>query len=423
MFLTMENRARRVVVTGLGVVSPVGNDVETTWRNLVDGVSGIGPITQFDASDLDTRFGGELKDFDPRQYMDRKEVRRHDRFVHMAVAAADQAMQDAGIEPENEDPTRAAIVIGSGIGGFQTVFKQYDIMRERGVKRVSPFFLPAMIIDTAGAYLAIRYGFKGPSFGVVSACATGTNAIGEAFRMLKNGLADVALAGGSEASMIRLAFAGFNVMRAMSTRNDEPEKASRPFDATRDGFVLGEGAAVLVLETLEHALARGARIYAEVVGYGTNVDGYHLAQPAENGEGIQRAMKEALAEADLAPHEVDYINAHGTSTPLNDVNETRAIKAVFGEAAYDLAVNSTKSMTGHLMGAAGALEALVTVKTIETGIIHPTINYEYPDPECDLDYVPNVARKADVRVGMSNSMGLGGHNASIIFRRFENGSK
>jgi len=410
---------RRVVVTGMGCLSPVGNDVPTTWDNLIHGQSGIGPVTQFDASEFETRIAGEVKDFDPKQFMDRKEARRSDRFVQFAVAATHEAIADAGLDLEREDPEQIGIIIGSAIGGVITLLKQYDVMKTRGPRRVNPFFLPAMVIDTAGAQIAIQYGLHGPSFGIVSACATGTNAIGEAAELIRRGDAEVVIAGGSEAGIIPLAFAGFNVMGAMSTRNDEPEKASRPFDAQRDGFVIAEGCGIMILESLEHALARGARIYAEVVGYGSTVDGYHLAAQAENGAGMQRAMRRALHQARLEPHQVDYINAHGTSTPLNDANETKAIKAVFGEAAYDIPVSSTKSMTGHLMGAAGALEAIVCVKAIETGIIPPTINYEYPDPECDLDYVPNQARQADVRVAMSNSMGLGGHNACLIFARHE----
>lgn len=417
--MPLNGEDKRVVVTGMGCISPLGNDLPTTWEGLIHGRSGIGPVTQFDASEFETRIAGEVKDFDPTKYMDRKEARRSDRFVQFAVAAAQEAIADAGLNLSNEDPEQVGVIIGSAIGGVITLLQQYDRMKTHGPRRVTPFFLPAMVVDTAGAQIAIQYGLQGPSFGIVSACATGTNAIGEAAELIRRGDAEVVIAGGSEAGIIPLAFAGFNVMKAMSTRNDEPEKASRPFDAQRDGFVISEGCGILILESLEHALARGARIYAELVGYGSTVDGYHLAAQLEGGEGIQRAMRRALRQAGLEPHQVDYINAHGTSTPMNDANETKAIKAVFGEAAYDIPVSSTKSMTGHLMGAAGALEAIVCVKVIETGIIPPTINYEYPDPECDLDYVPNQARRADVRVAMSNSMGLGGHNAALIFARYE----
>jgi len=412
-------QSRRVVVTGLGCLSPLGNDVSTTWAHLVAGRSGIGPITQFDATEYETRIAGEVKDFDPAKFMDRKEARRSDRFVQFAVAATHEAIADAELDLQNEDPERVGVIVGSAIGGIITLLKQYDVLKKRGPRRVNPFFLPAMVVDTAGAQIAIQYGLHGPSFGIVSACATGANAIGEAAEIIRRGDADVVIAGGSEAGILPLAFAGFNVMKAMSTRNDEPERASRPFDAQRDGFVIAEGCGIVILESLEHAQARGGRIYAELVGYGSTVDGYHLAAQPENGVGIQRAMRRALQRAGLQPGDVDYINAHGTSTPLNDANETKAIKAVFGEMAYDIPVSSTKSMTGHLMGAAGALEAIVCVKVIETGIIPPTINYEYPDPECDLDYVPNRARRADVRVAMTNSMGLGGHNACLIFSRYE----
>lgn len=411
--------AQRVVITGLGCLSPVGNDTETSWKNLVNGTSGIAPITLFDATEFETQIAGEVKDFDPGDYMDGKEARRHDRFVHFAMAATKEALTDADLNVREEDPDRVGVMIGSAIGGIQTLIEQNRRLEKRGPRRVSPFALPAMIIDTAGAMVAIEYGLHGPSFGVVSACATGSNSIGESYEMIKRGDADVIIAGGSEAGVIPLAFAGFNVMRAMSTRNDEPERASRPFDAERDGFIISEGCAILIMETLEHARARDAKIYAEVVGYGTTVDGYHLAAPPDDGVGLQRTLKRAIAQAGITAEDISYINAHGTSTPLNDVNETKAIKEVLGETAYDIPVSSTKSMTGHLMGAAGALEAMVCVKAIESGVIPPTINYETPDPECDLDYVPNEARAADVNVAISNSMGLGGHNACLIFGRYD----
>lgn len=413
------NSVRRVVITGLGCVSPVGNDVHTAWNNLIAGKSGVGPVTLFDASEFETRIAGEVKEFDVDPYMDRKEARRHDRFVHFAMAATKQALDDAQVDMAAENPDRIGVIIGSAIGGIQTLLEQNERLQKRGPRRVSPFALPAMIIDTAGAQIAIEYGLHGPSFGVVSACATGTNAIGESFEIIRRGDADVVISGGTETGVIPLAFAGFNVMRAMSTRNDEPEKASRPFDADRDGFIISEGAAVLLLETLEHAQARGAKIYAEVIGYGSTVDGYHLAAPPEDGIGMQRTMRHAMEQAGVRPEEISYINAHGTSTPLNDVNETKAIKSVLGEPAYDVAVSSTKSMTGHMMGAAGAFEAFVCVKAIQTETVPPTINYETPDPECDLDYVPNEARRMPINVTMSNSMGLGGHNACLIFRRYD----
>ncbi len=409
--------SEQVVVTGLGIISPVGNDVPSAWEALTAGRSGVARITLFDPSPLATQFAGEVKGFDPREHFDRKEMRRLDRFAQFALVAAREAVEDAGLVVEDERPERIGAVVGTGIGGVNTLIAQAKVYDERGPRRVNPFFIPMALPDTAGAEIAIRMGIMGPNIAVTSACATGTNTIGEAAAIIRRGDADVMLCGGSEAALLPFVIAGFNVMQALSTRNDEPEKASRPFDAERNGFVMGEGAGVLVVESLEHAQARGARIYAEVIGYGTGVDAYHMAAPPEDGRGAIRAMRMALDSAGIAPEEVDYINAHGTSTALNDKTETMAIKAVFGDHAYRLAVSSVKSMTGHLLGASGAVEAIATIKALETGVIPPTINYEHPDPECDLDYVPNVARKAPIRVAMSNNFGLGGHNASIIFRK------
>ncbi len=404
----------RVVITGLGAVTSIGNDMPTSWRAFLAGQSGIDRITQFDPSPFATQIAGEVKDFDPQKYMNRKEARRSDRYLHFAVAASDEALDDAQLDLEATNRDRVGVLIGTAVGGISTMLRETETLRTRGPNRVSPFFLPAMIADTAGAQIAIRHSLRGPSFAVVSACATGGNAIGEAVKIIQRGDADIMIAGGSEAGIVPLAFAGFNVMRALSTRNDEPQRASRPFDATRDGFVIGEGAAVMTLERFEDAVARGARIYAEVLGYSTTVDGFHMAAPAKNGAGLQLAMRTALEESGLQPEEVDYINAHGTSTDLNDRNETAAIKAVFDEHAYRLAVSSTKSMIGHCFGASGAIEVAICAKVVEEQVIPPTINYRTPDPACDLDYVPNEARRAPVRAAMSNSMGLGGHNACVI---------
>ncbi|GBD09247.1 3-oxoacyl-[acyl-carrier-protein] synthase 2 [Candidatus Thermoflexus japonica] len=412
----------RVVITGMGAITPLGNDVETFWRNVVAGRSGVGPITLFDASPLKTRIAAEVRDFDPEAWFGRKEARRMDRYAQFALAATQQALQDARLEPAHVDRERVGVILGTGIGGLGALVQGVETLMTRGPDRISPFMVPMMLADTAPGLIAIAYGFRGPNMAVVTACASGTNAIGEAMHLIRRGDADVVIAGGAEAAILPISVAAFNVMGAISTRNEEPERASRPFDRTRDGFVMGEGAGILVLERLEHAQARGARIYAEVVGYGASADAYHITAPLENGEGAALAMRRALADAGLSPREVDYINAHGTSTPLNDKSETQAIKAVFGEAAYDVPISSTKSMIGHLLGAAGAVEAIVCIRAITDGIIPPTINYEHPDPECDLDYVPNVARRKPVRVAMSNSFGFGGHNACVIFRRYEDGA-
>jgi 3-oxoacyl-[acyl-carrier-protein] synthase II len=407
----------RAVITGLGLVTPLGNDVPTTWDGLVAGRSGVGPITHFDASDYSARIAAEVKGFDPAALFGHRDARRMDRFTQFAVAAAGQALDDSGLSLTASNAHRVGAIIGSGIGGIISVLEQAEVLRTRGPRRVSPFLIPMMLPDTAPGQVAITYGLKGPNFAVISACATGANAIGEAAEVIRRGAADAMLAGGAEAGIVPLAFAGFTVMQAVSTRNDEPERASRPFDATRDGFVMGEGGGVVVLESETHARARGARIYAEIVGYGATADAYHITAPEETGEGAARAMQVALDQAGLAPEQIDYLNAHGTSTVLNDKGETAAIKAVFGDCAYQLPVSSTKSMTGHLLGGAGAVEAVFCALALNEGVLPPTINYEHPDPECDLDYVPNEARRVAVDVAMSNSFGFGGHTACLILKR------
>ena len=421
---------RRVMVTGLGVVSPVGIGVEATWDALVAGRSGIADITLFDASPFDVRVAGEVKGFDATEYMDAKDARRHDRNTHFAVAATGEALRNAGLLGDDGrvagvDADRFGMVFGTGIGGIGMLLEGQQTLVERGPRRVSPFLLPHMLPDSASGQVAIQYGIRGHNMAVVSACATGGHAIGEAMEAIVRGQADLMLGAGTEAPLVPLAFAGFSQMRALGTPKDpdtgeySAPMASRPFDATRDGFVVSEGAAVLVLEELQHALARGARPIAEVVGYGSSADAFDMAAPAAGGEGNQRAMRAALARAGMTPDEVDYINPHGTSTPLNDRYETMAIRAVFGDHADRLAVSSTKSMTGHAMGAAGAIEAFVCARVIETACIPPTINLRHPDPELTLDYVPNEARASDVRVALSNSMGLGGHNSTVILRRYD----
>ena len=409
----------RVVVTGLGAVTPLGNDVESSWSALVAGKSGVDTIRAFDASAFPTRIAAEVKGFDPAAAVGAKEARRMDRFVQMAVAAAAEALRDSGLTIDSSNAESVGVLMGSGIGGIATLMEQARVLESRGPERVSPFLVPMMIVDMVAGQVAIRTGAKGPNFSVVSACATSAHSIGEAFEVIRRGDAKAVIAGGSEAPIVPIGLAGFTAPRALSTRNDEPQRASRPFDAERDGFVMGEGAGVLILESLTHALERGARIYAELKGYGATGDAYHITAPAEGGEGAMRAMAMALRKANLAPEDIDYINAHGTSTPLNDKLETMAIKSLFGPRAYDVAVSSTKSMTGHLLGAAGAVEAIVCVKAIVHSVIPPTINYEHPDPECDLDYVPNVARERKVRAAMSNSLGFGGHNATLLFTAFE----
>jgi len=414
----VNNASNRVVVTGMGVISPLGLDAATTWEGLIAGMSGADYITQFDASKHETRFAAEVKGFEPTDYIGRKEARRMDRFTQMAVVASMQAVEQAGlqIDPTNQDSI--GVLIGSGIGGLMTLSEQINVLIEQGPDRVSPFLVPMMITDMASGQVSIILGARGPNFCPTSACSSGSDAIGTAYEIIKRGDALAMLAGGSEAIITPIGIAGFNANRAISTRNEEPQLASRPFDSERSGFVIGEGAAVLVLEELSYARKRGAHIVAEVVGYGASSDAFHITQPAEDGEGAVRAMRMAIQKSGLAPADIDYINAHGTSTPLNDRIETVAIKTVFGDHAYKLAVSSTKSMTGHLVGAAGALEAAICVMTISNGIIPPTINLTSPDPDCDLDYVPNVARKAKVRTALSNSFGFGGHNSVLVFREF-----
>ena len=412
---------RRVVVTGTGLITAVGNDVQSTWTSLLDGVSGAGPITQFDASEYPVRFACEVKNFDPSEYMDRKEAKRTDRYAQFALAGAVQAMREAGLDESlsSVDAERVGVVVGSGIGGIQTFEEQHAKMLERGPGRVSPFFVPMFISDIAAGLVSIRYGAKGPNYATVSACATGAHAIGNALRHIRAGDADVMIAGGAEASVTPMAIAGFANMQALSTRNDSPATASRPFDADRDGFVMGEGAGVLVLEELEHARARGARIIAELSGYGLTGDAHHLTgQPSEH-EGLARAMRMALRDAGANADDVGYVNAHGTSTPLNDSNESLAIKKVLGDTARDAVVGSTKSMTGHTLGAAGAIEGVITALVCERGMIPPTINLQKPDDVCDLDYAADGARERTVRLALSNSAGFGGHNVALAIRRWD----
>ncbi len=412
---------RRVVVTGMGAITPVGNDVATTWRSLIEGKSGTAPITKFDASKFPVRFAAEVKGFDPLNYMDRKEAKRADQYTQYAVAGARQAMTDARlVERNGMDPDRIGVIIGSGIGGLKSFEEQHDVYRERGPGKISPFFIPMFIADIAAGIVSMQFNAKGPNYATVSACATSAHAIGDAFRTIQYGDADIMITGGAEATVTPMAIGGFANMKALSERNDSPETASRPFDATRDGFVMGEGAGILILEELEHALKRGATIYAELVGYGATGDAYHLTAPAPDGEGAQRAMKRALKDAGLQPNEIQYINAHGTSTPANDLNETRAIQAVFGDAANDINVSSTKSMTGHMLGAAGAVEAVISAMVVREGVIPPTINYQNPDPELRLNYTPNEAVKRSVDAVLSNSFGFGGHNTTLAIKRFSN---
>lgn len=411
---------KRVVITGMGILSPIGNDIPTFWDNILQGQSGVGPVTQFDASDFPTRIAAEVKDFNPLNYMERKESRRMDRFVQFAVAASQMALNDAGIDIGKMDPSRVGVYVGSGIGGLKTWEEQHKIYLERGPSRVSPFFIPMMIANMAAGQVSISTGAKGPNSAAISACATGTHSIGDASKILQRGDADVMIAGGTEATVTPMAFAGFCANKAMSTRNDEPEQASRPFDADRDGFVMGEGAGILILETLEHAQARGAKIIAEVAGYGMSGDAYHLTSPSPDGEGPAQAMVRALKDSGLQKEDIGYINAHGTSTPLNDKIETMAIKNVFGDHAKQLAVSSTKSMVGHLLGASGGVEAIAMALALRDQVLPPTINYENPDPDCDLDYVPNEARKVSgLQAALSNSFGFGGHNASIVFKAYD----
>ncbi len=408
---------RRVVITGAGVVSPIGIGVEEFWQGLKEGKNGIDRITSFDPSNYDSQIAGEVRDFDPSLYFERKEIKRLDRVIQFAYVASELAMKDAGLEPDSLEPERFGVCIGSGQGGIITSFNQIRVLLDRGPSRISPFFIPMMIVNMSGAYVAIKYNAKGPNYAVVSACASAAHSIGEAFEIIRRGDADVMLAGGTEAAVTPIGVAGFCAMKALSVRNDEPSKASRPFDKLRDGFVMGEGAGVIVLEEMERAKARGAKIYAELVGYAANCDAYHITAPPPDGEGAVRAMLKALEKAEISPDEVDYINAHGTSTPLNDKTETMAIKKVFGERAYKIPISSTKSMIGHLLGAAASVEVIATLLALYEGVVHPTINYEVPDPECDLDYVPNEAREMDVKVAIKNSFGFGGHNAVLVLRK------
>ena len=409
---------RRVVITGLGAITPIGIGKTEFWQGLIAGKNGIDRVQSFDVSEFPTQIGAEVKNFDPAMFFDKKESRRMDRFGQFALAAAKLAVEDAELDVKKIDKTRAGVSVGSGIGGIQTIQEQIEVLKTKGPRRVSPFLVPMLIANIASGYISIEFGFQGPNATIVTACATGTHSIGEAFNMIRAGMADVMVAGGAEAAFVPIAFAGFCSMRAMSTRNDDPARASRPFDAQRDGFVMGEGAGVVILEELGHALKRGARIYAEVAGYGLSSDAYHITAPDPEGKGAALCMSMALQDAQMNPEEVDYINAHGTSTPLNDKIETMAIKQVFGEHAYKLAISSTKSMIGHLLGAAGSVEAIACALTLAHQVIPPTINYENPDPECDLNYVPNKAQKRKIKVALSNSFGFGGTNATLILKQF-----
>lgn len=410
---------RRVVVTGLGCISPVGNNVQESWNSLLAGKSGAGMITHFDASRHKTKFAAEVKGFDGAALFGPRDARKMDRFTQFAMAATLEALEQARLNVDETNRDRVGVIIGTGIGGIGTLLEQAEVMRERGPERVSPFLVPMMISDSAPGMLAIRFGVRGPNMAIATACASGNNAIGESLETIRRGSAEVMIAGASEAALVPVAMAGMNVMTALSTRNEDPQAASRPFDKNRDGFLMGEGAGILILESLEHAQARGANILAELTGYGTTDDAHHISAPAENGAGAAISMKLALEDAGLGAEDIDYINAHGTSTPLNDKSETAAIKTVFGEQAYQIPISSTKSMTGHLLGASGAVEAVFCVMAIREGVLPPTINYQTPDPECDLDYVPNQPRKVSPRHVMSNSFGFGGHNATLVISRYE----
>ena len=410
---------KRVVITGMGVISPVGIGVDEFFTSLKDGKSGIDVVTRFDTEGYDTKIAGEVKDFDPVAYIDRKEAKRMDRYAQFAVAATKMAIESSKLNVEEIDNTRFGVCIGSGIGGMETLENQHMVLKEKGPGRVSPFFVPMMISNIAAGNISIAFNAQGPNTTVVTACASATNAIGEAYKTIQRGDADIMVSGGSEAAITPLAFAGFCAMKAMSTRNDDPKGASRPFDKDRDGFVMGEGAGIVILEELEHAQKRGAKIYGEVVGYGTTGDAYHITAPAPDGSGAYRAMLAAVKDAGIKPEEIDYINAHGTSTDMNDKFETMAIKTLMGDAAYNVAISSTKSMTGHLLGAAGAIEAMACLLAINESIVPPTINYTTPDENLDLNYVPNKAIKMDVDYAMSNSLGFGGHNASIILKKYQ----
>jgi 3-oxoacyl-[acyl-carrier-protein] synthase II len=408
----------RVVVTGMGVITPIGIKLESYWENLIAGVNGVDTITRFDTTEFDTKFGAEVKDFRPDDYLDRKEARRMDRFAQYAIAAADDAINHSGIDFDSTDRERVGVIVTSGIGGMETFETQTRTLVERGPRRLSPFFIPMLISDIAPGHISIRHGLKGPNFATVSACASSSHAIGEAFRAIERGDADVMIAGGAEAAITPLGIGGFNAMKALSTRNDDPKAASRPFDRHRDGFVMGEGAGIIVLESLEHALNRRAMIVAELAGIGYTADAYHITAPVPGGEGAMNAMKLALKDGGLNPADIDYVNAHGTSTPHGDVAETNALKRVFGEYAYKLSINSTKSLIGHLLGASGGVEFITTALTVSRDVVHPTINQHEPDPECDLNYTANEARKRTVRAAISNSFGFGGHNVSIAIKKY-----
>jgi 3-oxoacyl-[acyl-carrier-protein] synthase II len=410
---------RRVVVTGLGLVTPLGIGTEESWSALKAGQSGIGPITQFDAAAHPTRIAGEIKGFDPEQFIETKEIKKMDRFIHLALAASQMAVEDSGLNIDASNAERVGVIVGAGMGGLPAIERYKEVCIERGPRRITPFFIPMVIINMASGHISMRFGAKGPNSTAVTACATGSHSIGDSFRHIKLGHADAMIAGGTESVITPLGIGGFNAMKALSTRNDEPERASRPFDVDRDGFVMGEGSGVVVLETLESAEQRGARIYAEVVGYGMTGDAYHMTSPAPEGEGAARCMKLTLDDAGVSPDVVDYINAHGTATKQGDELETMAIKNVFGDHAYKLTVSSTKSMTGHLLGAAGGVEGIACILAIRDSVVPPTINLENPDPECDLDYAPNVLKKRTVNYAMSNSFGFGGTNACLLFRRIE----
>jgi 3-oxoacyl-[acyl-carrier-protein] synthase II len=417
--LSNHEESRRVVITGIGAITPIGNGAPQFWHALLEGRSGVGLITKFDCSEISTKIAAEVKDFDPELYVDRKEARRMDRFTQFAVAASKQALDDSGLSIDDALAPRVGTMIGSGIGGIETLENEARTLFEKGMGKISPFFVPMMIANMGTGKVAKLLNAQGPSETIVTACATSTNAIGDAFKIIQSGKADVMFAGGAEAAVTRLAMAGFSNMRAMSKRNDDPERASRPFDIGRDGFILGEGAAVMVLEELSSAVSRGARIYAEIIGYGMSNDAYDMVHPAPEGRGAAAAMMAALADADIQPENVQHINPHATSTLAGDIAETQATKKVFGSHAYKLAISATKSMTGHLLGAAGAIEAVATAVALQTGIIPPTINLENPDPECDLDYVPNKPRKFDPKIALSNSFGFGGHNATLVIKKFE----
>ena len=408
---------RRVVVTGLGITSPLGTGLEKNWDALTNGRSGIGPITHFDATDFPVKFAGEVRDLSLDDFIDKKEARKMDLFIHYALAAATMALEDSGLEINQDNAERVGVVVGSGMGGLPSIEKFHGAFLEGGYRKISPFFIPMSIINLAAGQISIKHGAKGPNIAPVSACATGTHAIGDAFRMIQRGDADAVISGGAESTVCPLGIGGFSVMKALSTRNEDPLAASRPFDKNRDGFVMGEGSGIVILEEYESAKKRGARIYGEVLGYGLTADAYHLTAPSPGGEGAARCMQMALDTAGLNPEDVDYINAHGTSTPFNDLYETMAIKSVFGDHARKLMISSTKSMTGHLLGAAGGVEAIFSLLAISRGVVPPTINYTEPDPECDLDYVPNEARQSDLKVAISNSLGFGGTNATILFRK------